>query len=90
MTGRTEERSVTLDTQDRDGIAKLREALKTGGYEPKRMRPMLRADSDNLTPRPTDIPIVTRLLPQGRTAGRAPAPVPPRAMEFKYGGSVVA
>lgn len=56
---------MTLDVRDREGIAKLREALRTGGYEPARMRPMLRADDENITPRPTDIPVVTRLLPEG-------------------------
>ena len=70
MKGKASERSVTLDTQDREGIARLREALRSGGYEPQRIRPMLRADGDNLTPRPADIPIVTRLLPKGeRLAG---------------------
>ena len=64
MKGKANERSVTLDARDRDGITRLREALRTGGYEPQRMRPMLRADSDNLTPRPADIPIVVRMLPK--------------------------
>jgi hypothetical protein len=45
---------VTLDAQDREGIARLRQALRAGGYEPQRMRPMLRADDENLTPRPAE------------------------------------
>ena len=65
MPAKAKERSVSLDAQDREGIARLREALRSGGYEPQRMRPMLRADGDNLTPRPADIPIVLRLLPRG-------------------------
>jgi methylase of polypeptide subunit release factors len=59
------ERPVTLDTEDRAGIAKLATALQSAGYDAKRIRPMLRADSESLTPRPADVPIIVRLLPNG-------------------------
>src|SRR5512132_2572894 len=59
------ERPVTLDTEDRDGIAKLGVVRRSAGYDAKRIRPMLRADSDSLTPRPSDVPIIARLLPKG-------------------------
>ncbi len=58
-------KAVTLDARDREGIARLREALRSAGYDAKRIRPMLRADSDSLTPRPSDVPIIVRLLPKG-------------------------
>jgi SAM-dependent methyltransferase len=56
--------SVRLDASDRDGIQQLREALRTASYDAAHMRPMLRADTDTLTPRPADIPIIVRLLPR--------------------------
>jgi len=59
------ERPVRLDTEDRAGIAKLGEVLRSAGYDAKRIRPMLRTDSDSLTPRPSDVPIIVRLLPKG-------------------------
>ena len=54
-----------MDAGDRDGIQQLREALKTASYDAAHMRPMLRANTDTLTPRPADIPIIVRLLPKG-------------------------
>ncbi len=57
-------RSVKLDASDREGIALLRTALRSAGYGPDRMQVMLRAESDNLTPRPEDVPVVLRLLPE--------------------------
>lgn len=56
---------MKLDSTDRDGIEQLREALRTASYDAAHMRPMLRADTDTLTPRPADIPIIVRLLPKG-------------------------
>jgi methylase of polypeptide subunit release factors len=58
--------SVTLRIEDRDGVMRLGEVLRSAGYEPERMRPMLRArEDDNLTPQPGDIPVILRLLPKG-------------------------
>ncbi len=54
--------SVTLDVSDREGIQRLREAFSTAQYDAPHIRPMLRADSDNLTLRPADLPIIVRLL----------------------------
>jgi len=56
---------VTLDVKDREGIQLLREAFDSAHYDTAHIRPMLRADSDSLTPRAGDIPIVVRLLPKG-------------------------
>ena len=56
--------SARLDSSDREGIEQLRAALKTASYDAAHMRPMLRADTDTLTPRPADIPIIVRLLPK--------------------------
>jgi SAM-dependent methyltransferase len=58
-------RSFALDVKDREGIALLRDALRSAGYEPEHMRPMLHAEGDNLQPREADIPVVLRLLPEG-------------------------
>ncbi|HET9808181.1 MAG TPA: hypothetical protein VFQ66_00700, partial [Candidatus Limnocylindria bacterium] len=65
MKGKASERSVTLDVTDLEGIAQLRMALRTAAYSADQMRPMLRADGDNLNPRPSDMPIILRLLPKG-------------------------
>ena len=56
---------MRLDSSDREGIEQLREALRTASYDAAHMRPMLRANTDTLTPRPGDIPIIVRLLPKG-------------------------
>ena len=57
--------SVTLEVEDREGIRLLRQALDSAHFDIAHIRPMLRADSDSLTPRADDIPIVVRLLPKG-------------------------
>src|SRR5260370_34717449 len=61
--------SVTLDASDRVGIAQLREALVGGEYDVAHVRPMLRGEGDAVAPRPADISIIVRLLPErGRFA----------------------
>jgi len=56
---------VTLRIEDHEGVTSLGEVLRSAGYEPERMRPMLRArEDDNLTPQPGDIPVILRLLPK--------------------------
>jgi len=57
--------SVTLDAADGASIAQLREALVTGNYDVDHVRPLLRGEGDALGIRPSDIPIVERLLPAG-------------------------
>jgi methylase of polypeptide subunit release factors len=57
--------SVTLDTADRAGIELLREALVTGEYDVTHVQPLLRGQGDALGARPSDVPIVERLLPEG-------------------------
>ncbi len=58
------ERPVTLDGSDREGITLLREAVVSAAYDPEHMRVMLRAEGERLTPRPEDVPVLLRLLPQ--------------------------
>ncbi|HKC92056.1 MAG TPA: methyltransferase [Candidatus Limnocylindria bacterium] len=58
-------RPATLDPSDRGAVAALRSALGSRGYDAQRLRTLLRAEGDNLTPRAGDIPIVERLLPRG-------------------------
>ena len=58
--------SVTLEIGDRAGVMRLGEVLRSAGYDPDRMRPMLRArEDDNIAPQPSDIPVILRLLPNG-------------------------
>ncbi len=57
--------SVTLDVADGAGIARLHDALVTGSYDVEHVRPLLRGEGDALGIRPSDIPIVERLLPAG-------------------------
>ncbi len=52
------------DATDRAGVALFQKALRSAGYHPDRMRVMLRAEGENLTPRPEDVPVVARLLPE--------------------------
>ncbi len=52
------------DSGDRAGIALFRQALRSASYHPDRMRVMLRAEGENVTPRPEDVPVVARLLPE--------------------------
>jgi len=58
-------RSVTLEVGDATAITALRTALSARGYDAQRLRSVLRAQGDNLTPRAADVPIVERLLPRG-------------------------
>jgi methylase of polypeptide subunit release factors len=51
------------DARDRDGIALLRRALVSASYDPDRMKVLLRSEGENLTPRPSEMPVVDRLLP---------------------------
>jgi len=52
------------DSADGGGIALFRRALRSAGYRPDRMRVMLRSEGENVTPRPEDVPVVERLLPE--------------------------
>ena len=49
---------------DSGGVALFRQALRSASYEPDRMKVMLRAEGENVTPRPEDVPVVARLLPE--------------------------
>ncbi|HKW78194.1 MAG TPA: methyltransferase [Candidatus Limnocylindria bacterium] len=49
---------------DRDGIGLLRQALRSAGYEPDRMAVMLRSETGSLTPRPQDVQVIVRYLPE--------------------------
>ncbi len=57
--------SVTLDAADAPSVALLREALVSGDYDVAHVRPMLRGDGDAVAPRPGDVSIIERLLPDG-------------------------
>ncbi|MEP6695116.1 MAG: methyltransferase [Chloroflexota bacterium] len=65
MSQKASEASVALDITDREAIAQFRSALASAKYDVEHMRPLLRAESNNITPRPTDIPIIVRMLPKG-------------------------
>jgi len=56
--------SVTLDAADRAGIAALRTALVSAEYDVAHVRPMLRGEGDAVAPRPADVSIIVRLLPE--------------------------
>ena len=55
---------VTLDDADRASIALFRQALVTGEYDVAHVRPLLRGHGEALGARPSDIPIIERLLPE--------------------------
>ena len=62
-------RAATLDVADRDAIALFAKALQTAPYHPDQMRVAMRAESDSLTPRPEDVPVLMRLMsPDDRLA----------------------